>query len=159
MRSQGRLTGQREGEVQACQHDGGEDIPSQQADHERYSASRNQQGVGSPGIALSEMIICASQAAKGRHKQAQDAEEDEICAKSTDGVDETEYTHEELEKGEARIEALRFEAEMCCGGVGRVGRVSTPGVCAWNEGEGEGDPEGAEGSEDDEGKSVAEDPL
>lgn len=102
------------------------------------------------------MPVCAREAAERGDQEAEDADEDEVGAERADGVDQAQHAHEDEEEGPGGVEADRVEA---AGRVARVGGVVAECAGLGLEGEAEGDPEGAEGAEDDAGEGVAEDPL
>lgn len=151
-----RLTGQREGEIQAGEHDGREDPPAEHAHHERQSGAGDLTRLGGARVALREMPVGGGEEAEGGDEQAEDADEDEVGAQRADGVDEAEHGHEDEEEGPGRIECGRLET---CRRVVGVGGEVAVGAGLRLEGQAESDPEGAEGGEDDAGEGVAEDPL
>ena len=59
------------------------------------------------------MPVCASEAAKGRDKAGEDADENDVGAESTDHVDEAEETHPELEKACVEQTKSASDLEYC----------------------------------------------
>jgi len=147
--------GQVEWEVDAGQQLDEEQIPTQQARHKGQSTSRVltlERRLGGLRGRLCDLPEGARQAGKGGDEGAEDAEEDDVGAERADEVDKAEQTHVDLEEGEGG-------GELGVGrGRGRVcGVVGDAGVEVGRQGSPVGEPERAEGAEDDEGEGVAED--
>ena len=103
---------------------------------------------------LSDLPEKAGQTAKGGDEQEEDEEEDDVGAEGADEEDQAQHAHVELEVGEGGR-----EDGVAARGEGLGGRVGNRGVVVGRQRRAEGEPEGAEGAEDDEGEGVAEDEL
>lgn len=155
-----RLTGDLEGEVQRCQHDGREDPPAAQAGDEAERAGGDLQPAGEHGVAVGELEVRAGEEAEGDDQRGEDGDEDDVGAQRADQVDEAESAHADLEHGcgntasigcpreaghkggrertETRIESDRGRAQ---GRMRGVGRVRTHRVVGRREGGREAQPE------------------
>jgi hypothetical protein len=154
-----------EGEVESSEHDGEEDPPAGQGSDEEEGTSRDLHPacighlarVGRGGREGCRVVpVGGGEEGEGQREREEDDHEGYVGSERADQVHQAQETHEEQEEpeggGESRgVDTGRFG--VACWGVQSVGEVE------WLESRGEGEPEGAEGDEDDEWEGVAENEL
>lgn len=93
-----RLTRNAEWEVQTRQHYSGKDPPSAHTRDEGEGARCNLQPPGESGVAVVELVVRASEAAKSDDEGEEDHEEDDVGADGADEVDEAHDAHGDEEE-------------------------------------------------------------
>jgi hypothetical protein len=151
-----KLTWNLEGEIQACKHNSQEDPPTASTSHEDEGTRRFLQPTRKQDVAVADLPVCACEAAEGADEREEDDDEGDVGAQTADEVDEAHQAHSQEEEAEGAVEGDGLEAGSWVRGIGGVG---APGVVEGLQSAGEAHPEGAEGTEDDEGECVTNDPL
>jgi len=109
--------------------------------------------MSSLSIPHSSVEINTGEQTKNYNQRGKNNHESDVGSQGTHEVNETHETHEDEEKGKGGIETFGGETGRDWGGSCRC--VGAVGVVKGLECGGKGEPEGAEGHEDDEREGVA----
>lgn len=148
--------GDLDGEIESGKHDGGEDVPAEDACDKRKASASLDHSCGFRGVAHGAVPEASGEEREGRNEGEEDHDEDNVGADGQDEVDQAHDSHPEKEETESVV-------KFWCTKTGVVGWVKSSiiaiGMVEWDESEAECNPERAEAEEDNHGEGVANDEL